>query len=102
MTPSPPIEPTPSGRCGPPRPIRSCESWRPNRTHLPRWRSSVVSRRRILQILGSDSLPVFHDATYALDDWLGDSRIVVIDGARHAAHHTHPEAFVAAVRAFLT
>jgi pimeloyl-ACP methyl ester carboxylesterase len=56
----------------------------------------------ILQILGSDSLPVFHDATHALDTLLGDSRIVIVEGARHAAHHTHPETFVAAIRAFLT
>jgi pimeloyl-ACP methyl ester carboxylesterase len=59
-------------------------------------------RQPILQILGSASLPVFHDATAALDARLADGRIVVIDGARHAAHHTHPEAFVAAVRGFLT
>jgi pimeloyl-ACP methyl ester carboxylesterase len=26
---------------------------------------------------------------------------VVIEGARHAAHHTHPDAVVAAVRDFL-
>jgi pimeloyl-ACP methyl ester carboxylesterase len=26
---------------------------------------------------------------------------VVIPGARHAAHHTHPEAFVNAVESFL-
>ncbi len=56
----------------------------------------------VLQILGSASLPVFHQATAALEERLRDGRIVVIDGARHAAHHTHPEAFVAAVRGFLT
>ena len=59
-------------------------------------------RQPVLQILGSASLPVFHEATAALDARLSDGRIVVIDGARHAAHHTHPDAFVAAVRAFLT
>ncbi len=59
-------------------------------------------RQPVLQILGSASLPVFHDATDALDSRLADSRIVVIQGARHAAHHTHPDAFVAAVRGFLT
>ena len=59
-------------------------------------------RQPVLQILGTASLAVFHEATDALDDRLADGRITRIDGARHAAHHTHPEAFVAAVRAFLT
>jgi pimeloyl-ACP methyl ester carboxylesterase len=55
----------------------------------------------VLQILGGASLPPFHTATAALDARLADGHVVVIDGARHAAHHTHPEDFVAAVRAFL-
>jgi pimeloyl-ACP methyl ester carboxylesterase len=58
-------------------------------------------RQPVLQILGGASLPVFRDATQALDARLGDGRVTVIDGARHAAHHTHPAAFVAAVRAFM-
>jgi pimeloyl-ACP methyl ester carboxylesterase len=58
-------------------------------------------RQPVLQILGGSSLPVFGTATEALDDRLRDGRIVVIDGARHAAHHTHPDAFVRAVREFL-
>lgn len=58
-------------------------------------------RQPVLQILGGESLPVFHDATVALDSRLPDGRIVVIDGARHAAHHTHPAKVVRAVRAFL-
>jgi pimeloyl-ACP methyl ester carboxylesterase len=58
-------------------------------------------RQPVLQILGGAGLPVFRAATQALDARLADSRIVVIEGARHAAHHTHPEAFVAAVEAFL-
>ena len=52
----------------------------------------------VLQLLGSESLPVFREATVALDERLADGRIVVIDGARHAAHHTHPDAVVRAVR----
>jgi pimeloyl-ACP methyl ester carboxylesterase len=56
----------------------------------------------VLQILGGASLPVFREATDALDDRLADGRIVVIDGARHAAHHTHPDAFVDAIRTFLS
>ena len=59
-------------------------------------------RQPVLQILGGDSLPVFRDATIALDERLSDGRIVVIEGARHAAHHTHPDAFVNAIRTFLT
>ena len=58
-------------------------------------------RQPVLQILGGASLPVFRTATEALDARLRDGRIVVIDGARHAAHHTHPDEFVAAVEAFL-
>ncbi len=58
-------------------------------------------RQPVLQILGGSSLAVFHAATMALDERLADGRIAVIDGARHAAHHTHPDAFVGAVRWFL-
>jgi pimeloyl-ACP methyl ester carboxylesterase len=59
-------------------------------------------RQPVLQVLGSASLPVFRDATIALDERLVDGRVVVIEGARHAAHHTHPDAFVAAVESFLS
>ena len=59
-------------------------------------------RQPVLQILGSDSITVFRDATIALDARLADGRIIVIEGARHAAHHTHAGAFVEAVRTFLT
>jgi pimeloyl-ACP methyl ester carboxylesterase/GNAT superfamily N-acetyltransferase len=58
-------------------------------------------RQPVLQILGGDSRPEFGEATRALDARLADGRIVVIDGAKHAAHHTHPDAFVAAVEDFL-
>jgi pimeloyl-ACP methyl ester carboxylesterase len=58
-------------------------------------------RQPVLQVLGGDSRPEFGEATRALDDRLVDGRIVVIAGARHAAHHTHPEAFVRAVTSFL-
>jgi pimeloyl-ACP methyl ester carboxylesterase len=58
-------------------------------------------RQPVLQLLGGDSLPVFRESTEALDRRLLDGRIVVIAGSRHAAHHTHPEAVVAAVEAFL-
>lgn len=55
----------------------------------------------VLQILGTQSLPAFHDATEALDARLEGGTIARIRGAAHGAHHTHPEAFVAAVEAFL-
>jgi pimeloyl-ACP methyl ester carboxylesterase len=59
-------------------------------------------RQPVLQLLGSESLPVFRAATVALDDRLADGRIVVIDGARHAAHHTHPDQVVETVESFLS
>jgi pimeloyl-ACP methyl ester carboxylesterase/GNAT superfamily N-acetyltransferase len=58
-------------------------------------------RQPVLQILGGDSRREFGEATRALDARLANGRIVVIDGAKHAAHHTHPETFVEAVTAFL-
>jgi pimeloyl-ACP methyl ester carboxylesterase len=58
-------------------------------------------RQPVLQILGGDSRPEFGAATRVLDERLANGRIVVIPGARHAAHHTHPEAFVAALTTFL-
>ena len=58
-------------------------------------------RQPVLQLLGGDSVEAFAAATWALDARLADSRVVVIDGAKHAAHHTHPAAFVSAVADFL-
>ena len=55
----------------------------------------------VLQVLGGDSRPVFHAATMALDARLANGTVATIGGARHAAHHTHPEEFVALVRSFL-
>ena len=55
----------------------------------------------VLQLLGGESAPPFAEATAALDERLLDGRVVVIPGARHAAHHTHVAELVAAVRAFL-
>jgi pimeloyl-ACP methyl ester carboxylesterase len=56
----------------------------------------------VLQVLGGDSLAAFAESTSALEERLADGRVVVIPGARHAAHHTHPDAFVEAVVAFLS
>ena len=58
-------------------------------------------RQPVLQLLGSASRSVFRDATVALDARLADGRIVEIAGARHAAHHTHPDEMIEAIRAFL-
>jgi pimeloyl-ACP methyl ester carboxylesterase len=58
-------------------------------------------RQPVLQLLGAESRPLFRDATLALDDLLRDGRIVEITGAKHAAHHTHPDAVIEAVHAFL-
>jgi pimeloyl-ACP methyl ester carboxylesterase len=55
----------------------------------------------ILQVLGGASAPIFRDATEALDARLATGRVIVIDGARHAAHHTHVDALAGAIRAFL-
>jgi pimeloyl-ACP methyl ester carboxylesterase len=58
-------------------------------------------RQPVLQILGGASSPVFGEATRALDARLRTGRVVTIDGARHAAHHTHAPAFVAAIEVVL-
>ena len=58
-------------------------------------------RQPVLQLLGGASLSPFAAATRALDARLVDGRVIVIPGARHAAHHTHPGVVVDAVRAFL-
>jgi pimeloyl-ACP methyl ester carboxylesterase len=58
-------------------------------------------RQPVLQILGGASVPAFRLATEALDARLADGRVVVMEGARHAEHHTHPAEFVAAVEAFM-
>lgn len=55
----------------------------------------------VLQLLGGDSAPAFASATHALDARLANGRVVTIPGAKHAAHHTHPDAVVEAVSAFL-
>jgi pimeloyl-ACP methyl ester carboxylesterase len=55
----------------------------------------------VLQILGGASRPAFELAARALDERLPDGRVLVLEGAAHGAHHTHVEAFVAAVGAFV-
>ncbi len=55
----------------------------------------------VLQLAGSRSPATFRDGARALDARLPDGRLVIIAGARHAAHHTHPDRFIAAVEAFV-
>jgi pimeloyl-ACP methyl ester carboxylesterase len=55
----------------------------------------------VLQLVGSESPPAFRDGAAALRACLVNGRLTVIEGARHAAHHSHPAAFVKAVEAFL-
>lgn len=55
----------------------------------------------VLQLVGSASPAWFLDGARALDARLANSRLEVIEGARHGAHHTHPAEFAARVEAFL-
>jgi pimeloyl-ACP methyl ester carboxylesterase len=55
----------------------------------------------VLQVLGRASLPAFAEGTASLAARLVDGRVAIIDGAAHAAHHTHPESLAAAVLDFL-
>jgi len=55
----------------------------------------------VLLLLGSTSRSPFRIGTDALAARLFDSRVAKIEGAAHAAHHTHAREFVAAVQAFL-
>ena len=55
----------------------------------------------VLQLVGSASPAWFRDGATALDARLRDGRLEVIDGARHAAHHSHAPELVARVSAFL-
>jgi pimeloyl-ACP methyl ester carboxylesterase len=58
-------------------------------------------RQPVLQLLGSESMAAFREATYAFDARLADGRVIEIPGAKHAAHHTRPDAVVTAVRDFV-
>ena len=61
----------------------------------------ATTRVPVLQLVGGGSSRWFADGAAELDRRLADGRLQVMDGARHAAHHSHPEAFLAAVRAFV-
>jgi pimeloyl-ACP methyl ester carboxylesterase len=55
----------------------------------------------VLLLLGSASRSPFRLGTDALAAALKQPEVAVIDGAAHAAHHTHPAEFVGVVQAFL-
>lgn len=54
----------------------------------------------VLQLAGSRSPARFRDAAVALHARLANGRLETIEGARHNAHHTHPEAFARSLRRF--
>ncbi|HET9084242.1 MAG TPA: alpha/beta hydrolase [Candidatus Limnocylindrales bacterium] len=58
-------------------------------------------RQPVLQVLGGASKPEFAESTAALHDRLPNGIVAVIPGARHAAHHTHPDALIEAIETFL-
>jgi pimeloyl-ACP methyl ester carboxylesterase len=72
--------------------------------HAPAIGEAALARATvpILQLTGSDSPPRFRHGAVALHARLADGRLEAIEGARHAAHHTHPAEFLARVEAFLT
>jgi pimeloyl-ACP methyl ester carboxylesterase len=55
----------------------------------------------VLLVLGSASREPFAAATEALRTRLANVKVVTIEDAAHAAHHTHVEALATAVEAFL-
>jgi pimeloyl-ACP methyl ester carboxylesterase len=55
----------------------------------------------VLQLVGSESPAGFRRSARVLDRRLARGRLQVISGARHAAHHSHPEQLIAAVVSFL-
>jgi len=56
----------------------------------------------VLQLTGSATALPFRLGVLTLDRRLANGSVEVIDGARHAAHHSHPAEFVAAVERFLS
>jgi len=55
----------------------------------------------VLLLLGSTSRSPFRIGTDALAGGLANAQVHVIEGAAHAAHHTHAREFVAAIEEFL-
>ena len=71
--------------------------------HAPAIAADALARVRVpvLQLTGSLSAGWFRDGASSLDTRLALGHLEVIEGARHAAHHTHPTEFLALVEAFL-
>lgn len=55
----------------------------------------------VLQLVGRESPTIFTSGTRELDAVLPAGRLNALTGQKHAAHHTSPALFVAAVEAFL-
>ncbi len=55
----------------------------------------------VLLLLGAASRSPFRIGIDALAEALAKPEVAVIDGAAHAAHHTHPDEFVGIVQEFL-
>ena len=55
----------------------------------------------VLLVVGGASRSPFRIGTDAFAERLRDATVVTIDGAAHAAHHTHIAEFAAAVEGFL-
>ena len=55
----------------------------------------------VLLVLGSRSRSPFRIGTDALAERLADAQVEVIEGAAHAAHHTHADEFVRLLERFL-
>ena len=67
-----------------------------------RWTRSRRSASRSSRSPAPRRRPSFREAAAALDARLADGRLAIIEGARHAAHHSHPAALLALVEAFVT
>lgn len=65
------------------------------------WERYAALTVPVLQLLGSESAPIFRAGAEALDARLADGRIAVIAGGRHNAHHTHAAEMVELVAGFL-
>jgi pimeloyl-ACP methyl ester carboxylesterase len=55
----------------------------------------------VLQLVGTGSPAGFRRGAAVLDERLARGQLERIDGARHAAHHSHPDQLIAVVEAFL-
>ena len=55
----------------------------------------------MLQVAGSESPASFRDAAAALDARLETGRLAIVEGARHAAHHSHPAELITLIEGFL-